>query len=51
MTPAGNPFLRLRLGQVQVELGALDEAADNLTRAYMGGGREHRLAPDSRRRS
>lgn len=36
----GNPFLHLRLGQCQFELGALDRAADELTRAYMGGGTE-----------
>jgi len=32
----GNPFLHLRLGQCQFELGALDRAADELMRAYMG---------------
>src|SRR5262245_48365933 len=36
----GNPFLHLRLGQCQFELGNLDRAADELTRAYMGGGAE-----------
>lgn len=34
----GNPFLHLRLGQCQFELGALDRAADELMRAYMGDG-------------
>jgi hypothetical protein len=34
----GNPFLHLRLGQCQLELGAQDRAADELMRAYMGGG-------------
>ncbi|MFN6111273.1 MAG: tetratricopeptide repeat protein [Planctomycetota bacterium] len=34
----GNPFLHLRLGQCQFELGNLDRAADELARAYMGGG-------------
>jgi hypothetical protein len=34
----GNPFLHLRLGQCQFELGDLERAADELTRAYMGGG-------------
>jgi len=34
----GNPFLHLRLGQCQFELGNLDRAADELTRAYMGAG-------------
>jgi len=36
----GNPFLHLRLGQCQFELGDLDRAADELTRAYMGAGDE-----------
>ena len=36
----GNPFLHLRLGQCQFELHNLDRATDELTRAYMGGGRE-----------
>jgi len=34
----GNPFLHLRLGQCQFEIGHLDRAADELLRAYMGGG-------------
>lgn len=34
----GNPFLHLRLGQCEFELGNLDRAADELTRAYMGAG-------------
>ncbi len=34
----GNPFLHLRLGQCLYELGELDRAADELTRAYLGGG-------------
>jgi tetratricopeptide (TPR) repeat protein len=34
----GNPFLHLRLGQCQFELGILDRAADELMRAYMGAG-------------
>lgn len=34
----GNPFLHLRLGQCQFELGDLDRAADELTRAYMAEG-------------
>jgi hypothetical protein len=34
----GNPFLHLRLGQCQFELGALDRAADELVRAHMGAG-------------
>jgi tetratricopeptide (TPR) repeat protein len=36
----GNPFLHLRLGQVQFELADEARAADELTRAYMGGGEE-----------
>jgi len=36
----GNPFLHLRLGQCQFELCNEDRAADELTRAYMGGGLE-----------
>lgn len=34
----GNPFLHLRLGQCQFELGNLDRAADELARAYTGTG-------------
>lgn len=34
----GNPFLHLRLGQCQFGLGNIERAADELTRAYMGGG-------------
>lgn len=36
----GNPFIHLRLGQCQFELGNLDRAADELARAYMGAGTE-----------
>jgi tetratricopeptide (TPR) repeat protein len=36
----GNPFLHMRLGQCQFELGNLDRAADELMRAYMGAGNE-----------
>ena len=36
----GNPFLHLRLGQCQFELGDLDRAADELMRAYMSEGSE-----------
>jgi tetratricopeptide (TPR) repeat protein len=36
----GHPFLHLRLGQCQFELGNLDRAADELARAYMGAGKE-----------
>ena len=36
----GNPFLHLRLGQCQFELGNIDRAADELARAYMGAGDE-----------
>ncbi|MBJ2172773.1 hypothetical protein JBL43_00895 [Aureibaculum sp. A20] len=30
----GNPFIHLRLGQCQLEIGNLDRATDELTRAY-----------------
>jgi tetratricopeptide (TPR) repeat protein len=36
----GNPFIHLRLGQVQFELGNWDRAKDELARAFMGGGDE-----------
>jgi hypothetical protein len=36
----GNPFIHLRLGQCQLELGNENRAADELARAYMGGGAE-----------
>jgi len=36
----GNPFLHLRLGQAQLELGDEDRAADELMRAFMGAGHE-----------
>lgn len=37
----GNPFLHLRLGQVLFDDGKdMDRAADELMRAYMGGGEE-----------
>jgi tetratricopeptide (TPR) repeat protein len=36
----GNPFIHLRLGQAQFELGNLDRAKDELARAYMGAGSE-----------
>lgn len=36
----GNPFLHLRLGQSQFELGNMERANDELTRAYMGAGKE-----------
>ncbi len=36
----GNPFLHLRLGQVLFDRDELDGAADELARAYMGGGPE-----------
>jgi tetratricopeptide (TPR) repeat protein len=34
----GNAFLHLRLGQCEFELGNLERATDELTRAYMGNG-------------
>lgn len=36
----GSPFLHLRLGQCQLELGNDERAADELVRAYMGAGKE-----------
>lgn len=36
----GNPFIHLRLGQSQLQLGEVDRAKDELARAYMGGGDE-----------
>ncbi|NHZ98677.1 tetratricopeptide repeat protein [Massilia sp. CCM 8734] len=36
----GSPFLHLRLGQCQLELGNGYRAADELVRAYMGAGKE-----------
>ena len=36
----GNPFIHLRLGQSQFELGNKERAADELSRAYMGAGKE-----------
>src|SRR4051812_36367837 len=35
----GNPFIHLRIGQSAFELGEQARALDELTRAYMGGGR------------
>lgn len=34
----GNPFVHLRLGESQLELGNKDKAANELARAYMGAG-------------
>jgi tetratricopeptide (TPR) repeat protein len=42
----GNPFIHLRLGQCQFELGNLDRAADELTRAYGVAGEEIFLGED-----
>jgi hypothetical protein len=36
----GNPFLHLRRGQVLFDAGDHDDAANELMRAYMGGGPE-----------
>ncbi len=36
----GNPFVHLRLGQTQLELGNEVLGADELARAYMGAGKE-----------
>lgn len=34
----GNPYIHLRLGEAAFELGRMDVAAEELTRAYMGAG-------------
>jgi hypothetical protein len=36
----GNPFLHLRLGQTQFELGNMERAADELARAYLQEGKK-----------
>lgn len=36
----GNPFVHLRRGECMLETGNRDEAIQELTRAYMGAGRE-----------
>lgn len=42
----GNPFVHLRLGQAYFDLQNLKKAADELTRAYMGGGMDILLEDD-----
>lgn len=44
----GNPFIHLRLGQCEFELGNLDRAADELCRAYMGAGKDIFEADDEK---
>lgn len=44
----GNPFIHLRLGQACFDLGNLDKAADELTRAYMEGGMDIFMQDDSK---
>lgn len=44
----GNPFLHLRRGQVLLDVGDEAEAADELIRAYMGGGLELFASEDAR---
>jgi tetratricopeptide (TPR) repeat protein len=36
----GNPFIHLRMGELQVEFGNMEKARDELIRAYMGAGVE-----------
>lgn len=36
----GNPFIHLRLGEAQFQLGDLARATDELARAYIGAGRD-----------
>ncbi len=42
----GNPYIHLRLGQLYYEQSNVDKAADELTRAYMGGGLDIFLEDD-----
>jgi len=44
----GNPFLHLRLGQVLFDAGEEDRSADELMRAFMGGGSEIFVSEDAR---
>ncbi|MET3726300.1 tetratricopeptide repeat protein [Sphingomonas trueperi] len=44
----GNPFLHLRLGQVLLDAGEHDRAADELMRAYMGAGPDLFASEDER---
>jgi len=44
----GNPFLHLRLGQCQFELGNIDRAADELIRVYALEGEQFFLEDDSK---
>lgn len=44
----GNPYIHLRLGQLYLERHQLDNAADELTRAYMGGGIDIFMEDDPR---
>lgn len=44
----GNPSIHLRLGQLYFDLRHFARAADELTRAYMGGGIELFMEDDSR---
>lgn len=42
----GNPYVHLRLGQMYFEQGNEQKAADELARAYMGGGGEMFIEDD-----
>jgi tetratricopeptide (TPR) repeat protein len=44
----GNPFLHMRYGQVLLDAGEKDAAADELIRAYMGAGPEIFASEDAR---
>lgn len=44
----GNPFLHLRLGQAELELGNRGRARDELHRAYLGGGEDLFAGEDPR---
>lgn len=44
----GNPFVHLRLGESLLELGNIERAKDELTRAYMGAGADIFAAEDQK---
>ncbi|WP_413671407.1 tetratricopeptide repeat protein [Massilia cellulosiltytica] len=44
----GNAYIHLRLGQIYFEQRLFDKAADELTRAYMGGGIDLFMEDDAR---
>jgi hypothetical protein len=44
----GNPFMHMRFGQILFDNNETDHAADELMRAYMGGGPEIFIPEDSK---